>query len=286
MNSAVYRGDVRHRRFKPVKHEINHPIFMMYLDLDELPELFKRYWFFSAGKFNLSSFNRDDYLNPEIADLKLAVVDRVAVELGDIAGEISSVRMLTNVRYCGHSFNPVTFYYCYNSSNEMLSIVAEITNTPWDEKHSYVLPIARHFVKQAAGMTYQLKGQDKHIFEFHKQFHVSPFNPMNMDYRWAFSEPKNSLHVHMDNYIDDTEIDAGDKHFDATLKLDRYEFNEAMPKVLFQYPFITIKVVIGIYWNALKLWLKRSHFTITLILTRALVKSAGVNYEYAIYRKY
>ena len=111
MKSCVYRGDVRHRRFKPVKHDINYPLFMMYLDLDELPVLLKRHWFFTAGKFNLSSFNRDDYLNPKITDLKLAVIDKVRTELGTVADDIVAVRMLTNIRYCGHSFNPVTFYY-------------------------------------------------------------------------------------------------------------------------------------------------------------------------------
>ncbi len=262
MQSAVYTGTVRHRRFTPHPHKFHYPLFMLYLDLDELPILFKTKWFCSLERFNLVSFRRKDYFAPKEPDLKQSIINRVVdwyKQNAESAPEILHVRALMHVRYVNLVFNPVVFYYCFDAQQQLKTIVAEITNTPWGERHDYVLPI-----NQSLGeMKYQKGGADKHILKFEKRFHVSPFNPMNMDYRWVFDSPDNSLLVHMENRM--SQASAGcdgdvDKHFDATLTLERKSFEQAFAKILIQYPFITVKVIIGIYWQAFRLWLKRNPF--------------------------
>lgn len=256
--SSIYKGQIRHRRFQPKSHAFSYPIFMLYLDLDELPELFAKKWYCSFSGFNLVRFKRGDFLSPEEPGLKKAVINKVADSVSsDLAQSICTVRALMHVRYLNIVFNPVVFYYCYDADERLVAIVAEITNTPWDERHAYVLPIGDH---HSGNAQYSLKGKDKHQFEFQKRFHVSPFNPMNMDYRWVFSLPNEKLFVHMDNFIqstdDQTATDSDSKHFDATLVMNRYDFDKNLAKTLIQYPFMTVKVVIGIYWQALMLKLK------------------------------
>jgi len=247
VNSAIYTGWVRHRRFLPVAHSFRYRIFMMYLDLDELPGLFRRRWLWSVGRRNLASFRRADYLGDAGKPLKQAVSDLVAQETGHAAR--GPIRLLTNMRYFGYCFNPVSFYYCLEADGTTLqAIVADINNTPWDERHAYVLDYSK---KPAQAMA--LAGLQR--FQFSKDFHVSPFMPMNIEYDWAFGQPQQQLNVHMRNLMEDGRM------FDATLQLARQPLDgRSLAWVLLAYPFMTFKVILAIYWQALRLWLKGAHF--------------------------
>jgi len=241
LQSCLYTGWVRHRRFEPAENRFAYRIFMSYLDLAELPELFDRYWLWSARRGAPAWFRRADFHGDSSRPLDEAVRDLVAGRTG--ARPTGPIRLLTHLRYFGYSFNPVSFYYCFDpSGRDVQAIVAEITNTPWKERHAYVLPVADSSDGGAAWR-----------FRFEKQFHVSPFMPMDMRYDWRFSRPANGLHVHMENWRD------GRSAFDATLSLKREELGSAsLARALMSFPLITAQVTTLIHWQALKLWAKRT----------------------------
>ena len=243
MKSCLYNGCVRHRRAGPQAHEFRYRIFMTYLDLAELPTLFSRFWLWSARRPAFACFRRKDYYGPTDQSLDAAIRDLVAKQTG--IRPTGPIRLLTHLRYFGYCFNPVSLYYCFDATDTHVeTLVAEITNTPWGERHAYVLP--------ASSST---RDEDKLRFRFDKQFHVSPFLPMDMQYDWRFSAPGDRLFVHMENFR------TGEKAFDATLVLDRAEITSAsLSKSLIAFPFITAKVSLAIYWQALRLWLKKAPF--------------------------
>ncbi len=261
LSSAIYTGWVRHRRFSPVNNQLRYKAFMVWLNLDEVDEVMRRHPFWSAKRWALAQFKRSDFYRgteygrvQTASDLKRCVRQAFMQETGQ---RVDTVCLLTNLRYFGYAINPVSFYYGYDANGKLLGILSEITNTPWNERFHYTLTSSADSGERGIAPQRMHTSSDNTRFEyrFDKVFHVSPFNPLNMEYRWVMPIPNDNLLIHMDTF------NEGNKDFDATMSMQRQPMTAAMmSKVLMQFPLMTLKVVCGIYVNALRLWLKKAPF--------------------------
>ncbi len=232
--SAIYKGKVYHQRFKPTQHKFDYDIYLFWLKLDEeeLTTLSHELKCFSAEGKARVRFKREDYLGDPSLSLRQAVLDRMA-ELNDGTSLYGDVFMLGQLRMWGWYFSPVNFYYLRNTDGKFTHMLAEVSNTPWNERHHYLV---------------NLDTQD----DTPKAFHVSPFNPMDMTYKWSISQPSTRLSLAMDCV-------RSDKEFSAGINLTKFTLDNAnLTQALKRIPSMTIKTVAGIYWHALKLLLKRT----------------------------
>lgn len=226
VNSALYTGWVRHRRFNPVSHVFRYRALALAIDLDELPHL--RTWpLLGVNRFGLMSLRQQDYLD---GDLSRDGVWRAVEALG---GENHGGRtvFLGLPRSLGHYFSPVNFYYCHDQADELACILVEVSNTPWGETHRYLVDY-------------------RTLAPTPKAFHVSPFMNMDQLYRWRFTELRKRLCVHIENHTED-------KLFDATLVLDRKPLvGWRCVLAWLRSPAVCLQVLIAIYWQALRLYRK------------------------------
>jgi DUF1365 family protein len=231
MNSALYVGHVMHRRIRPVKHQFLYRLYMPCIDLDELTTLKNRIRGFGTQWWQPARFKRSDYLGE--GDLKQAVFNK----LYELTGERleGRVMLLCQLRYFGLYFSPVNFYYCFDQDEQWRYLLAEVSNTPWNERHYYAIP-----------------AQDN--WQHDKAFHVSPFNPMDQHYQWQLKPLGETaqlcIQVHRQN-----------KEFEAGIHFNRQRFNgKNLLKLMIKMPLMPVSIVWGIYSHAFKLWRKKAPF--------------------------
>lgn len=235
LRSCLYEGWVRHRRLQPFEHAFRYRLFLVYLDLDELDRVFRGSRTWSTNGPALAWFRRADHLGDPERPLDESVRDLVEERTG--RRPHGPIRLLTHLRYFGYVMNPISLFYCFDPTGEHVeSIVAEVNNTPWNERHCYVLD-----APFAAGTSGRAANE--------KEFHVSPFMPMDLRYDWTLTAPGRTLGVRIATSRE------GQPVFDASMGLRRRPLTRSERlRTLLRYPLMTARVFAAIYWQALRLW--------------------------------
>ncbi|UCJ18621.1 DUF1365 domain-containing protein [Pseudomonas sp. MM211] len=238
MNSALYSGWVQHRRFSPRAHQFRYRMGLLYLDLDELDQVLSLSPLSGHSRWAPFSLRERDFL-PGHIDQGVRLIEAVRHLVEKALGKRpnGAIYLLAQPRGWGLAFNPASFFYCHDEAGRLAAILVEVRNTPWHERYHYVLPVS---------------GEGHQRVRVDKAFHVSPFLPRNLEYRMAFSPVGERLGIHMADW------QSEEKLFDATLNLHRQPLHRAaVHRYLVSFPWMTGKTLAAIYWQALRLLLKR-----------------------------
>lgn len=235
--SALYPGHVTHARLKPRVHRLNYRIYSLLLDLDELDELDRRLKWFSVDRFNLFSFHRKDRGDRSGCDLK-GQVER-AMRLAGVEPDGGRIRLLVMPRLLGWSFNPLSTYFCYRRDGALAAILWEVDNT-FHERHAYMIPVG------------EIDPDGEIVQHCDKAFYVSPFMDMDLHYEFRVHPPGETLSIRIDTSDAEGKV-MGARHIACKKELT----DRALLAAFFAIPLLTLRVIGGIHWEALKIWLKR-----------------------------
>ena len=240
--SGIYQGLVSHKRFSPKINEFSYQISMLGIMLDELDKVTTEHQLFGTKWFNPVRFNEKDYIKSEPGSLK----QRIAIKVKSLGGEWDGhkVLMIAQCRCLGIYFSPINFYYCFDKNEECSYMLAEVSNTPWNERHYYLVNVPKKRTSNIDGKGNITK----------KDFHVSPFMELNINYHWNINRPSEKLFINIQNFTQDT----NEKVFEANMKLTKRPLKTlSLIKSWLSLPFTIIKIVTLIYWQAIKLFIKR-----------------------------
>lgn len=242
MESCFYEGVVYHERLKPVKHRFHYRLYMHYIDLTEVPALL-RGGLLSERGFSPNGFLRRDHSGDPKQPLAECMRDLVRRETGLTVN--GPIRLLTQLRNLGYYFSPLNLFFCFaEGKRDVQAVVAEVQNTPWLQRHYYVLWHGN-----------QVGSGPKAEYRHPKSFHVSPFLGMDVDYHWRLSVPGERLLIGIDNTQGDTPL------FRALMALRRVPLSRRTQwSMLCRYPLMTARITAAIYLQAFSLWRKKCPF--------------------------
>lgn len=240
---GLYTGTLRHRRFVPSRHAFSYHLFMAWLDIDRIPEVMRRSRWTSYNHFNWASFDERDHFGDPRLPLRERIVRDAQVHGVEVPD--GPIYLLTHLRYLGYCFNPISFFFCYDRQGALGAVLAEVNST-FGERRNYWLTPANQ-VPSASAFRYRCP----------KAMHVSPFMDMVLDYEFVLTQPAGSLIAHMATFERPLTA-ASQAFFDATLTLDHQAWTpRAVRAALLRHPWMTVKVIAAIHWEALRLYLKR-----------------------------